>query len=167
MDTTRKRINLGATTNVDTEVIFNRTLGILGSGELDLHDLFSLGLAPIPHHCASKSKRKNYLQVEESSRTVEISDLIVFHSCAVLWTIIWPISGTVLDPVNSVAAYVHARLMNSDVHLIFNRYLDYSTKGRTRGRIASLLLTAVIILFCNPRSHHSLCLLLSVTTKCS
>ena len=41
MDTTRKWINLGAPTTVDTEVIFNRTLGIIGSGECDLHDLFS------------------------------------------------------------------------------------------------------------------------------
>ena len=38
---TRKRINLGATTTVDTEVIFNRTLGIIGSGEFDLHDFFT------------------------------------------------------------------------------------------------------------------------------
>ena len=48
MDTTRKRINLGAMITVDTEVIFNRTLGIIGSGEFDLHDLFSHELAPIP-----------------------------------------------------------------------------------------------------------------------
>ena len=40
MDTTRKRINLGATTTVDTEVIFNRTLDI-DSGVFNLHDLFS------------------------------------------------------------------------------------------------------------------------------
>ena len=50
--------------------------------------------------------------------------------CAILWTINWPISGTLLDLVNAVAAYVHARLMNSDVHLIFDIYLDYSTRGR-------------------------------------
>ncbi len=46
MATTRKL--LGATTTVDTEVIFNRTLGIIGLGEFDLHDLFSYELAPIP-----------------------------------------------------------------------------------------------------------------------
>ena len=43
MATTRKRLNLGATTTVDTEDIFNRTLGIIGSG-----DMFSHELAPIP-----------------------------------------------------------------------------------------------------------------------
>ena len=36
-----KGINLGAVTTVDIEVVFNRTLGIIGSEELDLHD-FSL-----------------------------------------------------------------------------------------------------------------------------
>ena len=96
MDTTRKRINLGATTTVDTEVIFNRTLDIIGSGEFDLHDVFSHEVAPIPtslflddgsmRQASSKSKHKNYLQVEESSRTVEIPDFIVLDGCAILWT---------------------------------------------------------------------------------
>ena len=48
MDTTRKRINLGATTTIATKIIFNRMLSIIGSGECDLHDLFSHELAPIP-----------------------------------------------------------------------------------------------------------------------
>ena len=71
MATTRKQTNLGKTTTVDTEVIFNRTLGIIGSGEFDLHDLFSHKLAPIPmslflddgsmRPVSSKSKLKNYL----------------------------------------------------------------------------------------------------------
>ena len=31
-----------------TEVVFNRTRGIIGSEEFDLHNLFSHELAPIP-----------------------------------------------------------------------------------------------------------------------
>jgi hypothetical protein len=119
---------------------------------------------------SSKSKLKNYLQVEESSRTGEKPDLIVLDGCAILWTINWPISGTLLDLVNAVAAYVHARLMNCDVHLIFDRYLDYSTKGCTRGRRASVtadhrhhfILQSPLPPQC--MSHHSA---LSLTTKCS
>ena len=42
-----KEINTGAITTVDTDVIFNRTLGIIGSEEFDLHDVFSNELAPI------------------------------------------------------------------------------------------------------------------------
>ena len=47
-DTPMKLINTGTGTTVDTEVILNRTLGIIGSGEFDLHGVFSYELAPIP-----------------------------------------------------------------------------------------------------------------------
>ena len=43
-----KGINPGAVTTVDIDIVFNRTLGIIGSEEFDLHDLFSHELAPIP-----------------------------------------------------------------------------------------------------------------------
>ena len=42
-----KGINLGADTTVDIEVVFNRTLGIIGLEGFDLHDLLSHKLAPI------------------------------------------------------------------------------------------------------------------------
>ena len=42
-----KWINTGVVTAVDIEVVFNRTLGIIGIEEFDLHDLFSYELAPI------------------------------------------------------------------------------------------------------------------------
>jgi len=48
MATARKCTALGATTAFDTELIFNRTLGIMGSGEFDLQDLFTHELSPIP-----------------------------------------------------------------------------------------------------------------------
>ena len=47
-DAAMKGINTGGITTVDIEVVFNRTLGIIGSEEFDLHDLFSHELAPIP-----------------------------------------------------------------------------------------------------------------------
>ena len=47
-DTPMKGINTGASTTLDIEVVFNRTLGIIGSEEFDLHDLFSHELARIP-----------------------------------------------------------------------------------------------------------------------
>ena len=43
-DAPMKGINTGAVTNVDIEVVFNTTLGIIGSEEFDLHD-FSLSRA--------------------------------------------------------------------------------------------------------------------------
>ena len=39
---------MGAVRTVDVEVVFNRTLSIIGSEEFDLHDLFSHELAQIP-----------------------------------------------------------------------------------------------------------------------
>ena len=39
---------MGAVGTVDIEVVFNRTLSIIGSEEFDLHHLFSHELAPIP-----------------------------------------------------------------------------------------------------------------------
>ena len=43
-----KWVNTGVVTTVDIEVVFNRPLGIIGSEEFDLHDLFSYELKPIP-----------------------------------------------------------------------------------------------------------------------
>ena len=48
MDTPMKGMNMGAVRTVDIEVVFNRTLSIIGSEEFDLHNLFSHELAPIP-----------------------------------------------------------------------------------------------------------------------
>ena len=48
MDTPMKWINTGVVTTVDIEVVFNRTLGIIGSEEFYLHDLLSYELATIP-----------------------------------------------------------------------------------------------------------------------
>ena len=83
---------LGQTSTVNTVVIFNRTLGILGSGEFDLQNLFSHELAPIPtslflddgrmRPASSKSKLSVFFHVEKSSRNkLQKPDLVV------LWTI--------------------------------------------------------------------------------
>jgi len=148
MATARKHTALGATTTFDTEVIFNRTLGIMGSGEFDLQDLFKHELSPIPtslflddgsmRPATAKSKLKSFFGVHHSSRSLCKPDLVVVDGCAMLWAIHWPISGTVLDLVNAIAAYLDKRLANSDVHLIFDRYFDYSPKGCTRGRRKSV-----------------------------
>ena len=47
-DAPMKGIDTAAVTTVDIDVVFNRTLGSIGSEEFDLHDLFSHELAPIP-----------------------------------------------------------------------------------------------------------------------
>ena len=47
MYTPMEGINTGTITTVDTGVIFNTTLGLIGTEEFDLHDLFSHEVAPI------------------------------------------------------------------------------------------------------------------------
>ena len=73
---------------MNTEVIFNRVLGIFGSGKFDLHNLFPHELAQIPTSLFqknSKSKLKTFLQVEQSSRNnLQKPDLGVLDVCAIL-----------------------------------------------------------------------------------
>ena len=74
MDTSMKGINMGAVTTVDIEVVFNRTLGIIGSEEFDLDDLFFHELALIPTSlflddgsmlsASSNNKLNHYLQLK-------------------------------------------------------------------------------------------------------
>ena len=80
-DTPMKGINTGAVTTVDIEVEFNRTLGIIGSEEFDLHDLFSHELAPIPTSLflydgrmisASSNKTFDYLQLKRQLAQAKI-----------------------------------------------------------------------------------------------
>ena len=124
---------------MNTEVIFNRMLGIIGSGQFDLQNLFPHELAPIPTSLSqniSKSKLKSFLQVEQSSRNnLQKPDLGVLDVCAILWAIHWPISGTTKTLANVIVAYIQVRLTACDVYLIFDRYFDYSSKGWTRGLI--------------------------------
>ena len=124
---------------MNTEVIFNRTLGIIGLGEFDLHNLFSQELAPIStslflddgtmRPASSKSKQKAFLQVEQSSRNkLQRPNLLVLGGCAIPWTIHWPISGTIKDLANVIDAYIQVRLT---AYPIFDRYFDYSPQRCT------------------------------------
>lgn len=147
MATTRKRTPLGCATTFDTEVIFNRTLGILGTGEVDMPALFSHELAPIPtslfvedggmRPASSKSKLMNCLEVQQSYRNVPQPKLAVLDGCAILWVIHWPPGGTVQDLATTLAKYIQRKLVIGDVNLVFDRYYDFSTKGCTRGRRAA------------------------------
>ena len=51
---------------------------------------------------SAKSKLKNFLQFEQSTRTVNTLDLVVLDACAILWFIHWPLSGSLLDLVNAI-----------------------------------------------------------------
>ena len=86
---------------------------------------------------------------------------------AILWIISSRISGTLLNVVNAVAAYAHAKLMDRDDHLIFGgcNVMDYSTKGCTPERKAYAAADRRHHLISQSPSHNTTCHLLSSTAK--
>ena len=48
MSVTKKRIKLGSADCVDTNLIYSRVMGLMSSRDVDLTDVFSHELAPVP-----------------------------------------------------------------------------------------------------------------------
>ena len=116
MSVTKKRIKLGSADCFDTNLIYSRVMGLMSSRDIDLKDVFSHELAPVPTSMfedsgdmritKSKSTMKRKLQVEQSSRTLPTPETIVVDGCSILWTIQWPNHGTVQGYVNNVLEYI-------------------------------------------------------------
>ena len=138
----RNRSKLGSKDCYDTDLIYSRVMGLMSSREIDLKELFSHELAPIPTSMfedngdmritQSNSSLKQKLQVEQSSQTLSFPDTIIIDGCALLWIIQWPNQGVIQDFVNNVLEYVFRKFEHSDVYVIFDRYFEYSTKSATR-----------------------------------
>jgi hypothetical protein len=81
----------------------------------------------------SKTPLKGQLQVEVSSRisTTGIVDFVIDGS-ALLRVVPWPADGTVVDNTDNMKQILANKLILGDVHLVFDRYYEYSTKGETR-----------------------------------
>ena len=75
----------------------------------------------------------NALKKEMFSRvpTKEFSAVIIDGS-AISYTVKWPTKGTVADYVTNYWKYIARKLALHDVHLVFDRYYDYNTRGVTR-----------------------------------
>ena len=67
-----------------------------------------------------------------SSRLATNPNVTIIDGCAILWLIHWPNKGTVQDYVNNFVSYVSTRTNKSDVHLVFDRYHNYSIKSGAR-----------------------------------
>ena len=152
---TRKSIKVGDIHVIDQEAIYARVIGLLVSQrELDLGEVFRCELAAYPpamfhpdgsmRIATGKACLKKMLAVETSARVWGQPSVIVVDVSAVLWTISWPINGTVLSFVSSFKTWVANHLANADVHLVLDRYYDYSTKSSTRAaRAAEMIHTRV------------------------
>ena len=88
--------------------------------------------------CKSKADLKKSTKVDFSTRNTDfISSCTVLDGCALLWTVAWPSSSAtnpaiVRDYVDSFTNILKHRLKNGDVYLVFDRYIDFSTKYSAR-----------------------------------
>ena len=155
MSVTKKTVQVGSSKVYDTNLIYARVLGLQASGrEVNIQNVLSHELSPVPSSlfndagemriCKSKADLKNKTKVEVSARGkgTEHTPYVVLDGCALLWIPKWPASGvtqqaTVDDFVNKFQNQIGSRLKESDVYLIFDRYLDYSSKCSTRSARAS------------------------------
>ena len=145
--TKRPRINENGKV-CDTELIFSRTLALQAtSRNIDFQTLLSHELAPFPvslfdesgnmRLCSSKADLKSKTQVQISGRYVDSLDCLVLDGCAILWMVQCPSNSShqqaqVKDFVYSFESYILHRLQDKEVYLVFDRYLEYSTKSCTR-----------------------------------
>ena len=98
----------------------------------------------------AKSNLKNALKMEVSTWLAEQDVQATFlDGCAVLWVVPWATSGTVHDYLVRFRSYLHGHLAKSDVYMVFDRYIEGSTKeatwhGRDKGasRVYTLRCTA-------------------------
>ena len=108
---------------VHINAICSLVIGLLSSGrEIDLKDLFSHELAPVPvamfnengmKICKTKSVLKRNLQVEMSNRTLHPDSTVIVGSA-----LLWPSEGT----VNDFVTMSKIGLRNTWRKLMFDRY---------------------------------------------
>lgn len=72
-----------------------------------------------------------------SVRNADQMDCTILDGCAVLWVVPWPASSQtnqalVSDYVESFKQYLQQRLRIGDVYLVFDRYIEFSTKCSAR-----------------------------------
>lgn len=87
--------------------------------------------------CNSKADLKKNTRVEVSMRNMERMDCTVLDGCAILWCITWPTSSPTNQApakfyVESFEIYLQQWLSQGDVYLVFDKYIDFSTKYSTR-----------------------------------
>lgn len=87
--------------------------------------------------CKTKADLKKSTRVEVSLRNINKVNCIVIDGCAILWCIVWPTSSNtnqalVRDYVQSFKKYLQLHLSLGDVYLVFDRYIEFSTKCSAR-----------------------------------
>jgi len=141
MSVAKKSIKIDDTPVYDTELIFNRVIGLQQSRDINIKDVLMYELSPVPAalfddtgemRSQAKASLKKKLQIEVSSRLASSPGVVIIDGCAFLWTVHWPANGTVEDYLKNFLKSLMFHLRNSDVYLIFDRYNHNSTKNMTR-----------------------------------
>ena len=133
---------------MDQEAIYARVICLLVSQrDLDLQKMLATELTAYPPSMFSadghmriataKSTLKKNIQVQVSKRLTEYPTAIVVDVSAVIWTIDWPVRGTAEMFISHFKVWLSTKLVESDVHLCFDRCFDYSTKSSTRSSRAN------------------------------
>ena len=136
---TKKELPLG---EFNTELIFSRVMYLLGNDQLQLSSVFNFELSPVPLSLFSESGDARYPSTKAvlmNTMKCEVSSISIFPSATVIdgvgmlhSSIYWPKEGTVLDLANSVEKFTVKHLQESDVYMVFDRYIDNSIKSDTR-----------------------------------
>ena len=141
MTSAKKSIKLDGKPVYDTELIYTRVICLQQYRDIDITDVLSYELSPVPAslfdesgamRAQSKAVLKTKLQVEQSSRIQGVPDAVIIDVCAMLWTVHWPTSGTVENYVINFMGSIKYHLERGDVYLVFNKYIANSTKQMTR-----------------------------------
>ncbi|MES9884531.1 MAG: hypothetical protein ABW185_27110 [Sedimenticola sp.] len=142
MDATNKHIKVGNTRVFDTKLIYSRVMGLQVSRNINIKDVLQYELAPVPASIFddngdmritnTKSTLKRKLQVDVTERAFEQPDVVVVDGCAVMWTIHWPVKGTVKEYVDNFCSHIYKLVLQNDVYLVFDRYFQHSIKNVTR-----------------------------------
>ena len=144
MQECKKKTRTDTAEQFDSGLIFVWALGLINSQDIKVEQILSYELTPVPTSmfegktrdlriAKSKSILKNKLQVEQSAHATGQADAIVIDGCAILWVVHWPSKGSVQYLVTNFVKYVKGKLKGgTKVHLIFNRYSEYSIKSGTR-----------------------------------
>ena len=112
----------------DTETMYARAMALqAGSRSLNINDIIS----PYPasmfksngqmRDAKSKACLKNILRVDVSNRHAEKDvEAIFLDGCAVLWVILWEMSGTMEDCLDRFHDHIQKYLKKLDVYLVFD-----------------------------------------------
>ena len=128
-------------TSYNTDLIFSRALLLIGTNQIEFDDLFNYELAAAPASLFDESGLARYpknksdliskLKVKESSRCIRPKATVI-DGGGLLYQVHWPSDGLVRDFVDGIERFVRMIMINTEVHLIFDRYKAGSIKSDTR-----------------------------------